>query len=288
MLASFLELLDDAASRGTAVGAFTCYDSTQAAGVLDAAEDAGTGVVLLVSPASFRARRGADLLTALVAQAAGAETAVCVQLDHVSDRATVEAAFAAGAGAVMVDGSHLPLAENVALTAACVEAGARRGAHVEGELGGIAGDEDVATAISAGALTDPRQAADFVRDARPACLAVSIGNVHGHYREPPRLDVDRLAAIRAATGAHVSLHGASGLPSAELAAALAAGARKVNVNTELRTRYLATLDHGLAGWSGGANLGALTGAVRDATALAVRETLAVLGGAIGTSLDSAV
>jgi tagatose 1,6-diphosphate aldolase GatY/KbaY len=276
MNARFTQLLDDAAAKGRAVGAFTCYDSTQAAGVLDAAEDAGVGAILLVSPGSFRKARGADLLAALRTLADRSPVPACVQLDHVSELDAVRAAFAAGAGAVMVDGSHLPWKENVALTRAAVELGRPAGGEVECELGGIAGDEDVAEAIAAGALTEPAEAADFARRTGAACLAVSIGNVHGHYRDAPALDLDRLEAIRATTTIPLSLHGASGLPSDQVRRSLAGGIVKVNVNTELRTRYLAALETGLTGWRAGSDLQSLVTAARAATAAAVAETLAQL------------
>jgi tagatose 1,6-diphosphate aldolase GatY/KbaY len=278
MRATFTEVLEEATAAGRAAGAFTCYDSTQAAGVLDAAEDAGVGVILLVSPGSFRVRRGADLLAAIRTLTDRSAAPACVQLDHVSDLDAVRSAFAAGAGAVMVDGSHLPREDNVALTRAAVELGRAGGGEVECELGGIAGDEDVAEAIAAGALTDPAEAAQFARRTGAACLAVSIGNVHGHYRDAPALDFERLAAVRAATPIALSLHGASGLPAAQVRRALGEGVVKVNVNTELRGRYLAAVGAGLDGWRAGSDVQSLATAVRRATAEAVAETLALLGG----------
>lgn len=271
-------LLRSARDRRSAVGAFTCYDLTQAAGILDAAEDRGTGVVLLVSPASFRAPRGEGLVAALDALAQAASVPACVQLDHVSDLAAVRAAFAAGAGAVMVDGSHLALEDNVELTRAAVAVASAAGGEVECELGGIAGDEDVAEAIAAGALTDPAEAGDFVAQTGAACLAVSIGNVHGRYRDPPQLDFARLEDIGRASGCALSLHGASGLPAAQIRGVIDLGVTKVNVNTELRERYIQALDDGLGDWRPGADLRALTAAVRLATAEVVAEKLALFDG----------
>src|SRR5207244_4853159 len=117
----------------------------------------------------------------------------------------IRSAFELGAGAAMADGSHLELDANVELVRAAASAG-----EVEAELGGIAGDEDVARAVAAGALTDPDQAAAFAERSGAACLAVSIGNVHGTYSEPPALDWERLAAIRPRVELPLSLHGASG------------------------------------------------------------------------------
>jgi ketose-bisphosphate aldolase len=250
--AHFAELLADASSRRSAVGAFTCYNFETALGVLEAAEASGAGVILLVSEKSFAGRGGDLLTTGLVALAARSGAAACVQLDHVSSLSAIEAALELGVGAVMADGSGLPVEENVELVRAASSVAAGAGADVEAELGRIEGDEDVAAAAEAGALTDPAEAAEFVSWTGVACLAVSVGNVHGTYRAPPQLDWSRLAAIRSAVDAPLSLHGASGLSDDDLRQAVALGVAKVNVNTELREAYLRAtadrLDPALRGW----------------------------------------
>lgn len=253
MRARFAELVAAAASRRAAVGGFTCYNLETALGVLEAAETSGAGVILLVSKASF-VGRGGRLLTAGLASLAERSTApACVQLDHVSDLPAIEAALELGVGAVMADGSRLSFEENVELVEGASRFAARVGADVEAELGGIEGDEDVAAATAAGALTDPGEAAVFVSRTAASCLAVSIGNVHGTYREPPRLDWARLAAIRSAVDVPLSLHGASGLPDDDVRKAVALGVAKVNVNTELREAYFAAtserLEPARAGWN---------------------------------------
>ncbi len=238
MRASFADLLAEAGARRAAVGAFTCYNLETAVGVLRTAEQRRRGVILLLGEKSFHGPGGELLAAALVAAASRAAAPACVQLDHVGDLGLIEAAFECGAGAVMADGSLLPFEENVDFVrAAAALARAARG-HVEAELGGIVGDEDVAEAVAAGALTDPDEAADFVERTGTACLAVSIGNVHGVYREPPALDWPRLEAIRERVGVPLSLHGASGLPDADLHRAISLGITKVNVNTELRRHYV--------------------------------------------------
>lgn len=254
MRARFSELLADAASRGAAVGAFTCYNLETALGVLAAAEARQRGVVLLVAERSFSGPGGRTLLAALAAAAERSPTPACVQLDHVSDLTLIEAAFELGAGAVMADGSKLSFAENVELVRAALAAGRSHDGEVEAELGGIAGDEDVAAAVAAGALTDPDEAAAFAEQTGAACLAVSIGNVHGRYRESPALDWARLRAIRERVGIPLSLHGSSGLPDAELARAITLGITKVNVNTELRERYLEVTAEQLPAASDGARV----------------------------------
>lgn len=234
------ELLAEARRRGRAVCAFTCYDLEQAAGVLLAAEERGRGVVLLVSERSLAARPGRLLLSSLVAAADRSGAPAVVELDHARSLDPIRQAFALGAGAVMADGSRLPPADNAAFVRAAAAAGARVGGEVEAELGGLEGDEDVAAAAAAGALTDPAEAAAFARESGCACLAVSIGNVHGSYQGRPALDWERLRRIAALVETPLALHGASGLPKADLARAVQLGIAKVNVNTELRERYLET------------------------------------------------
>ncbi len=273
MRASFADLLAEAARRREAVGAFTCYNLETALGVLRAAERRSRGVVLLVGEKSFRSPGGELLASALVAAAERAAVPACVQLDHVSDLGLIDAAFACGAGAVMADGSALPFDENADFVRDAVAAAARAGGHVEAELGGIAGDEDVAAAVAAGALTDPGEAAELVERSGAACLAVSIGNVHGVYREPPLLDWPRLEEIRRRVDLPLSLHGASGLPDQDLRRAIALGIAKVNVNTELRERYLAVTRERLEEVLPGARVLELNLAQAEAVAEAVAAKL---------------
>jgi tagatose 1,6-diphosphate aldolase GatY/KbaY len=241
VLTPFADLLA-ARGDGVAVGAFTCYDLETAGAALNAGAAAGMGLILLIGGRSYTDPGGDLLLAALLVAARQADIPACVQLDHCSDLAVIAAALEAGAGAVMADGSELPFDENAGFVARAVELAHEHGASVEAELGSISGDEDVARAVAAGALTDPAEAHGFMAQTGAACLAVSIGNIHGLYREPPRLDWARLDAIREQVAAPLSLHGASGIPDELVRRAIAAGVAKVNVNTELRQAYLAATD----------------------------------------------
>jgi ketose-bisphosphate aldolase len=252
MIAGFSEVLGEPGS-GRAVGAFTAYDLETACGVLGAAECRQAAVILLVSRAAFEGPRGPRLFEALAAVSQLAEIPVCIQLDHVSDMTLIERAGQAGFGAVMADGSKLGFDGNVELVAEARRLLGSAGAEVEveGELGHLAGGEDVARAVSAGGLTDPARVGDFVAGSGLSCLAVSIGNVHGTYAEPPRLDWELLARIRETTAVHLSLHGASGLSDADIARAVELGITKVNVNLELRQAYMQATAETLEGASEG-------------------------------------
>jgi ketose-bisphosphate aldolase len=284
VLAPFRELLHEQRRAGAAVGAFTCYDVTTALGVLQAAAERRAPVVLLVSEASFCNAHGPLLLAALVAVARDAEARACVQLDHVADRELIGAALAAGAGAVMADGSRLPLAENAELMRS-VRSAAPAGAGIEAELGHVEGGEDVATATAAGALTDPDEAAAFVAETDVDCLAVSIGNVHGTYARRPQLDWARLERIHAAVAdVPLSLHGASGLPDAEVRRAISLGICKVNVNTELRAAYVAELEVRLPQLRDGLRLLELERCLIAAVARKAGEKLELFAGSAGARL----
>jgi tagatose 1,6-diphosphate aldolase GatY/KbaY len=276
VLEPFTELL--AASDRSAVGAFTCYDLEVAAAVLSAGARRGQGVILLIGGQVFTDPHGPLLLAALLAVAERSAARACVQLDHCGDVAVIRAALEQGAGAVMADGSGRPYAENIELVRRAVALARLRGAGVECELGGINGDEDVAEAVAAGALTDPAQAVELMDASGADCLAVSIGNVHGIYREPPDLDWQRLDAISAALRHPLSLHGASGIPDALLRRAIDAGIAKVNVNTELRQAYLASTAEALPAALPGARVAALHAAQTKAVVQVVDAKLDVLRG----------
>ena len=277
MIGSFQEILAARRVRGEAVGAFTCYEATTAAGVVHAAEARNAPIILLVSKAAFIADGGDLLVVALRAVAERAAIPACVQLDHVEDLETMKRALACGVGALMADGSQLPFPENLSLVHDAVELARGFEAGVEAELGHIEGGEDVAYAVAAGALTDPDQARAFVEEGRPDCLAVSIGNVHGTYVTPPVLDWARLQAIREAVEVPLSLHGASGLSGQDVRRAVSSGICKVNVNAELRRRTISELEKRLPDARDGLRVLELMSAIRAGAGEVVGDTLEMLG-----------
>jgi len=250
MRARLDHLVASALQQGSAVPAFTCYDFTTALAVVAAAEEAGRGAILLVSPSTAATPKGLRLIAAQRGLADSADVPVAVQLDHASDPGVIAAAVAAGADSVLVDGSSLEYEDNIALVRAARalldDAGSAE-VVIEAELGGLAGDEDRAFgANAAGApaagLTDSAQVEDFVARTGAQLLAVAVGNVHGRYQGEPELRWDVLQDIAVRTRVPLVLHGASGIPAAELVKAAAMNVGKVNFNTELRTGVLETLE----------------------------------------------
>ncbi len=265
-----------AAAEGRAVGAFTCYDLAGLEAVVRAAEARAAPVIVLVGPASFAARGGERLLAAFGAAAARARVPVLIQLDHAADRELIDRAAAVGVDAVMADGSRLPYEGNLEFSAAVAQALRPRGIAVEAELGRVEGDEDLAAQAAGGALTDPDEAAEFCRASGVDLLAVSIGNVHGHYAETPALDWERLERLKGA-GAPLSLHGASGLTDDDVSRAVSLGIAKVNVNTELREAYFGALGSELEARTHGLDLQGLGAATIEAVSALVDAKLALLG-----------
>jgi len=254
MRAKLDQLVTSALADGSAVPAFTCYDFTTALAVVSAAEEARLGVILLVAPKTASTPNGLRLIAALRGLADDASVPVSVQLDHASDLQVIRDSVAAGADAVLADGSSLSYEDNISLVREVRAALDAQGAFdvvIEAELGGLAGDEDKAfgtedpapdAGTSVVGLTDPSQVADFVDRTGAQLLAIAVGNVHGKYKGEPNIRWDVLQEVAARTDVPLVLHGASGIPADQLAKAPSMQVGKVNFNTELRTGILATLE----------------------------------------------
>jgi fructose-bisphosphate aldolase class II len=143
-----------------------------------------------------------------------------------------------GFSSVMIDGSKLPFEENIALTGEAVELARTRGASIEAELGRLVGKEDsISVSEREASMTDPDQAAEFVRRTGIDALAVSIGNAHGWYKGEPELDFERLKEIRSKVDIPLVLHGASGIPDEMIREACSIGVDKINIDTEVRDAF---------------------------------------------------
>jgi tagatose 1,6-diphosphate aldolase GatY/KbaY len=241
MLAFMSELLRHASTGGYAIGAFNVYNLEGVRAVVGAAEAHRSPAMLQLLPSALQ-YGGPPLVALCLAAARAATVPVAVHLDHSATATEISTALSAGLTSVMADGSHLPYGDNVAFTRDMVALAHAHQATVEAELGRLSGTEDGLTIPEYEAkLTSPEQAAEFVAQTGIAALAVCIGNVHGRYRSAPRLDFDRLAAIRQAVSVPLVLHGTSGLPEAMVHRAMALGVCKFNVNTEVREAYVGTL-----------------------------------------------
>ncbi|MEE1351792.1 MAG: class II fructose-bisphosphate aldolase [Clostridia bacterium] len=230
MLVNLQYVLDLAEKGNFAIPAFNVYNLETVMGVIDAAEEMRAPVILQVYPRLLNEEVGYYLAPAVVAAARKATVPVCFHLDHGPSELEVTKALRWGATGIMYDGSVHPFEENIANTKHIVEICSAIGVPVEGELGHIGSVNDDAMEE----YTDPAEAAEFVKRTGVACLAVLIGNAHGHYKKTPKLDIDRVKAIRKSTGGiPLVLHGGSGIPEEQVKAAVKAGVRKMNIGTDV-------------------------------------------------------
>ncbi len=189
-----------------------------------------------------------------------------------------------GYGSIMVDGSRLPLAENIAATREVVELARQAGVAVEAELGAVFGHGEGPLPpyeelfASGRGFTDPGEAARFVRETGTDWLSVAVGSLHGaisrtrkdEKKAEARLDISRLKAIHAAAGVPLVLHGGTGIRKVYIMDAIPSGIAKINVATAIRQPYERAL-------AGGAEKAA--DAVYAATVRVIREDLEVAGSA---------
>jgi ketose-bisphosphate aldolase len=273
----FASVLVRARGMGRAVGAFTCYNLEELEGVVRGAEARQAPAIVLVSPASFRSAGGERLVRGFRAAVAHASVDVLLQLDHVSDLRSIERAVECGVDAVMADGSKLSFRDNLAFTSSVVRAARSWGIGVEAELGRVEGQEDRVGEAMVGAMTDPDEAEEFAEKSGVECLAVAVGNVHGRYAGTPSLDWERFEEIRAMVPSQLSLHGASGLPEADLRRAVSSGVAKMNVNTELRAAYFRCLEKELEPASEALDLNRLGERLVEAVAEVVESRLDAFG-----------
>ncbi|KPK84111.1 MAG: hypothetical protein AMJ81_06535 [Phycisphaerae bacterium SM23_33] len=245
-------------------------------GVLGACEAARSPALLLVwAPGAEYI--GLEACADLTASFAGRSSVpVILHLDHGRDEQAVETALAAGFKSVMFDGSACELEENLRRTKEMARLAHAHGATVEGELGRFG--QETGGGNDAAVLTDPQEAADFVRRTGIDILAPAVGNAHGFYKSPPRLRFDLIEQIAARTGVPLSLHGGTGLAAADLRRAAGLGVRKVNIATQLHKDFndalgaaVAEAAPGRCSWHKALNAG------RQAVAATAARYLAELG-----------
>lgn len=230
MLVNLKHVIDMAEKGNFCIPAFNVYNIETVMGVIAAAEEAKAPIIIQVYPRLFNEEVGYYLAPVVVAAARKASVPVCFHLDHGPSEWEATRALRWGATGIMLDGSTHPFEENVAITKHIVETCKAVDVQVEGEIGHIGSvNDDVMDEF-----TNPAEAAEFAKQTGVTCLAVLVGNAHGHYKKPPKLDIDRIGAIReAAGGIPLVLHGGSGIPDDQVKAAIHAGIRKMNIGTDV-------------------------------------------------------
>lgn len=239
------DMLLRAQSKNYAVGAFNFENMEMAQAIIEAAEELRSPVILQTTPSTVR-YASLELYSAIIqALAARATVPVALHLDHGSSYALAARALRAGYTSIMIDGSQLPIAENIALTAKVAEMCAAADVPVEGELGQVGGKEDDTEAENAG-YTIPAEAAQFERETGVSSLAVGVGTAHGVYATTPVLNTALVSELRGLLAIPLVLHGASGLSDDAVRDCIRRGICKVNFATELRQAYTAGVKQVLA------------------------------------------
>lgn len=230
MLVSLQEIIAMAEEGGYCIPAFNVYNIETVMGVIDAAEEEKSPVIMQVYPRLVNQQVGYYVAPAVLAAAKKAKVPVCFHLDHGPSELEAMKMIAWGATGIMIDGSVYDFEENVKVTENIVKLCSAVGVGVEGELGHIGSVNDEAMEE----YTDPEEAGEFVKRTGVTCLAVLIGNAHGHYKKTPCLDIERVKKIRETTGGiPLVLHGGSGIPDDQVKAAIKAGIRKMNIGTDV-------------------------------------------------------
>ena len=239
-LVNMKEMLQDASKRRYAVGMFDVSDLEMIRAVAEEAEALHSPVILgALGPDLEGARLEYWFALARLA-AEKTSVPVCIHLDHANTMEQVKRAADIGFSSVMLDASASPFDENIRRSREVAEAVRTRGISVEAELGHV-GNGWVGSAEGGESgpdmLTEPEKVAEFVEKTGVDALAVSIGTAHGVYIKAPKLDIDRLDRITEASDIPLVLHGGSGTPEDQLAAAISHGICKVNIYSELLTAW---------------------------------------------------
>ncbi|WP_087025110.1 tagatose bisphosphate family class II aldolase [Thaumasiovibrio subtropicus] len=237
-LISSHEMLKDAQRNNYAVPAFNIHNLETVQVVVETAAEMRSPVILAGTPGTYK-HAGVDYLVSICQAAAKKhKLPLVLHLDHHEDLADIESKIHSGIRSAMIDASHSPFDENIQTVREVVEMCHRLGVSVEAELGLLGGQEDDLIVDEADAqLTDPASAREFVLRTGIDSLAVAIGTAHGLYKSEPKLDFDRLAAIRECVDIPLVLHGASGISDADVRRCIELGICKVNVATELKIAF---------------------------------------------------
>ena len=260
------ELFKRAYEENFAIGAFNVNNMEIIQGIVEAAKEERSPLILQVSAGARKYANPIYLKKLVEAAVEDSGLPIVLHLDHGDSFEICKQCVDDGFTSVMIDASHLPFEENIALTKQVVDYAHDRGVVVEAELGRLAGIEDAVNVDAKDAtFTDPEQAAEFVERTGVDSLAVAIGTSHGAYKfkGEPSLDFERLEAIaKLLPGFPLVLHGASsvpaeyvelcnkygadipgaqGVPEEMLRKATTMGVCKINIDTDLRLAMTAAI-----------------------------------------------
>lgn len=244
-LVNMTDMLNKAKAGQYAVGQFNINNLEWTQAVLTAAQENQSPIILGVSEGATKYMGGSKVVAAMVnalLETMDITVPVALHLDHGSSFESCKEAIDNGYTSVMIDGSHHPIDDNIAMTKQVVEYAHERGVSVEGEVGTVGGEED--GVVGGIQYADLDECVRMVEEAHIDALAAALGSVHGTYDGEPKLGFDEMEAISKATNVPLVLHGGSGIPEYQVKKAIERGHAKINVNTELQQQFTqATRQH---------------------------------------------
>lgn len=262
------KMFKDAYDGGYAIGAFNVNNMEIIQGIVEAANELKSPLILQVSKGAREYANRTYLMKLVEAAVEETDIPIALHLDHGDSFELCKACIDDGFTSVMIDGSHLDYEENVALTKQVVEYAHSKGVVVEAELGRLAGIEDeINVSAEDSSYTDPAQVEDFVTRTGCDSLAIAIGTSHGAYKFKPGTDIqlrfDILEEItKRLPGFPIVLHGASsvipefveminahggalddalGCPEPMLREAARSAVCKINIDSDLRLALTASI-----------------------------------------------
>jgi len=232
MLVNLNDILPHARDNGYAVGLFNTTDTDMLEAVIAAAEEMRSPVIIGTAEVLLPYGELQLIAPAMIHAAKRASVPVVVHYDHGLTFDRCMEAINLGFSSIMFDGSANSEEENLASTREIVKIAHSFGISVEGEIGHV-GEASNCDNDATDMYTTPDEAVAFIKNTGVDALAIAIGTAHGAYKTKPKLDIDRLRAIRAATDTPLVLHGGSGLSDDDFRNTVEYGIAKVNIFTDL-------------------------------------------------------
>ncbi len=242
------EYIKEAREKGVAIGHFNISNIEALHGIYNASKKLNVPVIIGVSEGEEEFI-GKDEIASLVKIIRERDNyPIFLNADHHYSFESIKAALEAGYDSAIIDAVKLPLEENIALTKKCVNFAKElrekegRDILIEAELGFIGQSskllDNIPEGVSKATMTKPEDAKYFVEQTGVNLLAPSVGNIHGMVKGGnPKLDIERIKAIKEASSAPLVLHGGSGIVDVDFKDAIRAGISIVHINTEIRVAY---------------------------------------------------
>ena len=249
MLVNMNEVLKPAQKGKYAVGLFNAVNIELARGIIAAAEQTGSPVIMGTAEVLFPYGPLEEVSYYLLPMAKKAKVPVVIHLDHGLNKETCLKALELGFTSIMYDCSTDSYDVNVKKVKEMADIAHSYGATIEGELGHVGDNEGSTEGDShltdpSAFFTDPKMAKDYVAKTGVDALAIAVGNAHGAYKFPPKLDFERIRTIAETVDVPLVLHGGSGLTDHDFRQANREGISKVNIFTDINVAAIrAAADH---------------------------------------------